>query len=295
MTTIDIARLDHDTWLSLRKLGSSDAAAICGLNPWCSPYDVFADKIGLLPAQRDNEAMEVGRVLEEPIARLFEKRTGLSVTKCGEMFVHHYHHFMTATPDYWVKEDEVVGILEIKNTSIYGAAAWTDGIPDPAHIQIMHQLACTGAPFAYACALIGGNKLKFQRVERDEGIIGRLEVIEADFWRMVETSTPPPLRADDGETLAKVYARSVIEEIPLPAEAKELVEMYRRSKEKEKSAKSEADYAATQLKAMLEYSDSGTIDDYRVSWKAIHKDEHTVKASDYRMFTVKEIKSATEK
>ena len=41
-----IKEMSHEDWLKLRKtgIGGSDAAALCGLNPYASAIHVFQDK-----------------------------------------------------------------------------------------------------------------------------------------------------------------------------------------------------------------------------------------------------------
>ena len=61
--------MSRDAWLEERRksIGGSDAPSIIGLNPWQSPYTVWADKLGKLPPKEDNEAMRLGP-LEELLA-----------------------------------------------------------------------------------------------------------------------------------------------------------------------------------------------------------------------------------
>ena len=56
--------MEREDWLALRRqgLGGSDAGAVCGLNPYTTSMDVFADKTGgRVFEDRDNEAMREGR------------------------------------------------------------------------------------------------------------------------------------------------------------------------------------------------------------------------------------------
>ena len=59
LTKISTVNMPHEVWLEHRRksIGGSDAASIIGLNPWCSPYAVWADKLGRIPPKEDNEAM----------------------------------------------------------------------------------------------------------------------------------------------------------------------------------------------------------------------------------------------
>ena len=65
-------------WLSIRReyLTGTDAAAICKISPWKSPFEVWAEKRGLVPAEPfDSEAGYWGRELETPIMRSYRRRT----------------------------------------------------------------------------------------------------------------------------------------------------------------------------------------------------------------------------
>lgn len=53
-------------WLKERQkgIGGSDVAAILGLSPWRTPYDVYLDKIGEAPKELTSQAAHFGTKLE---------------------------------------------------------------------------------------------------------------------------------------------------------------------------------------------------------------------------------------
>ena len=63
--------MPREEWLEYRRLGigGSDAGAIIGMNPYATPYSVWADKTGRLPEKEDNEAMRQGRDFEDYVAK----------------------------------------------------------------------------------------------------------------------------------------------------------------------------------------------------------------------------------
>lgn len=65
--------MDRKEWLMLRKngIGGSDAGAVCGLNPYMSPLEVYVSKTceDIYEDKPDNEAMREGRDLEDYVAR----------------------------------------------------------------------------------------------------------------------------------------------------------------------------------------------------------------------------------
>ena len=68
----------REAWLEARRgsLGGSDAAAVLGVNPYASPYSLWAEKTGRVPEKPDNEAMRLGRDLEDYVVRRWQEKTG---------------------------------------------------------------------------------------------------------------------------------------------------------------------------------------------------------------------------
>lgn len=294
MTGLTLLLTDEATreeWLEARKLGSSDAAAICGLNPYRTKHQVFLEKIGAAAPVEENEAMRWGNLLEPVIAEEFARRTELPIKKDNRLIQHPTLPFMTATIDYLVEENGQWGILEIKNRNLFAGADYEDdGAADDAHIQVAHQLACSGLSFAYVAALIGGNRLVYTRFERDADLIMKVEELEKSFWRLVETKTPPELQAGDNDLLASLYAESNGLEKAIPAESEDWAKAYLLNKQQAKHFEELADECAANLKNALSDYEFATVGKYRISWKTQTRAEYTVKATSFRKFDVKELK-----
>lgn len=106
---------------------------------------------------------------------------------------------MLANVDREVVGCRAVQLLECKTAGEFSARLWRDGVPEYVQLQVQHQLAVTGRQAADVAVLICGQKLEVHRIERDDGLITRLIELEANFWRYVETDTPPP-PADGSES-----------------------------------------------------------------------------------------------
>jgi len=114
--------------------------------------------------------------------------------------------------------------------------------------------------------------------------------IECDFWKLVETRTPPPLRADDGETLGRIYSADSGAEVVLPDAALDWVRRYEEAKSEAKRWETEKDYASAQLKLLLGDAAVGTVGEHRVLWRTQHRKGYTVQPTSYRKFEVKGVK-----
>ncbi|QOQ83785.1 YqaJ viral recombinase family protein [Comamonas thiooxydans] len=195
--------LEREDWLEVRRtgIGSSDAAAAIGLNPYQSQLELWMQKTGkghLLPAvdpQDDTSPMFWGTLLEPIVAAHYTKRTGNKVRKVNAVLQHPEHPWMLANVDREVVGATDVQILECKTAGMHGARLWRDGVPEYVQLQVMHQLAVTGHRAADVAVLVGGQELRIFRIERDEALITRLIALEKQFWDMAQQGAAP---ASDG-------------------------------------------------------------------------------------------------
>lgn len=292
LTLLDTKTASRDEWLSLRKLGSSDASAILGLNPYRTKFQVWLEKTGQAEEREETEAMRWGKRLESVIAEGFAEETGLTIEPSQILVAHPEHGFMTATCDYLVHESDQTGVLEIKNTGAWFAGEWNDRLPDHAHVQVMHQLAVTGLDFAYVAALIGGNSLKWRRIERDEVLIEAIIHAERLFWDLVESKSAPELSAGDSDALNGLFPTSTDSEIAMPERYLEVLERYQEASGKLKAWETEKDQAAAELKEFLGEAERGTCGRFFVSWKTQTRNEKAREArtTTQRVFRIKELK-----
>ncbi|WP_426190030.1 YqaJ viral recombinase family protein [Massilia sp. DWR3-1-1] len=202
--------LSRDAWLDVRKggIGSSDAAAAVGLNPYQSQLELWLVKTGRdagLPKvdpKDETSPMYWGSLLEPIVADHYTKRTGNRVRRINAVLQHPDpdRAFVRANLDYTVVGNNDVQILECKTAGINGARLWSDGVPEYVQLQVQHQLAVTNKLAADVCVLICGQEIRIHRIERDDALIDRLIELERKFWHYVETDTPPP--ADGSESAA---------------------------------------------------------------------------------------------
>lgn len=264
-------------WLNLRKrgIGGSDAAAICGLDRWRSPMEVYLDKTGELEDREVGEAADWGNLLEPVVADEFTRRTGIRTVETKQLLAHPQHEWMIANLDRQAIDpaEDGPGLLEVKTTSVYLADEWADGaIPDRAHIQTLHYLAVTGCTYAYIAALIGGQRLEIRRVDRDEKAIADLIAIEADFMARILDGNPPPADGSDACTqfLASFYDVDPDKIAVLPPVVTELLDERAEAKAAEKAAKERAAAAQNRICQLMEGAELGYLDGEVVcTWKQI--------------------------
>ena len=209
-------------------IGSSDAAAALGLVTQRSPLRVWEEKrLGIelaalraLPQDADvpmpiddqlqmnalerelrgpddlseNEAVELGTLLEDDVAELFERRTGKRLFRVNNTIVHPRLPFMTCNIDR-----RVVGepkLAEIKTAGFWAARSDDWG-----------EVGTDAVPFKYA-----GQNFRLYEVQRDAEIIGMLEAYLTAFWQSVIDGVPPTptTLAQAQERWPKSVGRSIL-------------------------------------------------------------------------------------
>lgn len=223
------ASATRQEWEATRRagIGGSDVAAILGLDRYKSPRHVYEAKHGR-PDDVTSESAEIGTEIEDFIAYLFSKRSGVKVGSPPGTLVHVERPWMRVNVDRYTYDDygNVTGLLECKNRSEFQADDWEDGVPDSPAIQTHWGMAVGGWDHGYVAALVGGNKLRWHRLERDEELIGYL-VDHCGRWfeRHVVEGFPPPADGLEATTdlLAKLWSvkAETVAEVDL-AKAKEL-------------------------------------------------------------------------
>jgi len=132
--------LPREDWLAVRKqgIGSSDAAAAVGLNPYKSQLELWLEKTGRdgnLPKTdpHDEESPAYwGNLLEPIVAAHYSKRTGHRVRRINAVLQHPDPDkgWMLANIDREVIGTGEVQILECKTAGINGARLWKEGVPE---------------------------------------------------------------------------------------------------------------------------------------------------------------------
>ncbi|AMN68766.1 YqaJ-like viral recombinase [Psychrobacter sp. P11G5] len=205
---INTKDLSREDWLQVRKqgIGSSDAAAACGIHPYLSMLELWMIKTGRMSSDID-ESIEGysplywGNTLEPMVAKYYQEHTGNKVRRVNAILQHPEQPFMLANLDYAITGSGEVQILECKTAGEHGAKLWKHGVPLYVTCQVQHQLAVTGKTAAHICVLLCGHEAKIYKVERDERLIESIMEHERQFWQYVQTDTPPT--PDHSESAAK--------------------------------------------------------------------------------------------
>lgn len=187
-----------EEWHAARQLGmgGSDIAAALGMNRYTPPLKVYLEKRGELPDLPEDAELEgyaeLGHDMQDVIANRWAARSGYTWLRPPGMLAHVEADWMRVNLDGdAVDPDGTRGVLEVKNRSEYQLAEWEDGVPQGPALQAHWGMAVTGYPYAVVAALVGGNKLRWYRIERDHALEANLVTLVADFWRRTLAGVEP--------------------------------------------------------------------------------------------------------
>ena len=271
--TISTKNMSREDWLSLRRtgIGGSDAGAICGLNPYSSPLDVYFNKTGEAPETEDNEAMRQGRDLEEYVAKRFTEETGLKVRRSNQMYRSIEHPFMIADVDRLIIGEDAG--LECKTANAFGADKWKDGqIPVHYLLQCLHYMAVTGKKTWYIAVVILGMDFQYRKIVWGEKLISNLIEIEENFWDCYVTrgKMPEPDGTDAYTKALGTYFPTAKKGTKIPLIGFD-EKLSRREEiiEEMKALETEKSRIEQEVRCYMERNESAVSERYRVSWPNI--------------------------
>lgn len=239
-------------------IGSSDAAAILGMNPWKRAADVLLEKRGVVEPADAGELAELGTMMEPSIANLAAKKLGVLLVPPDFTWVA-ANGIMRANPDRFIEKEEVGrSIVEIKDTGQLDG--WglpgTDQVPEYVLIQVVHQMICVQAPEAHVAVLkyaFGRRWMDLYKIKWDDvrGLAEEMEQRLCAWWdkHMVKgepidmsVALPPTM-----DTLTRIK-RTAKKIVTVPAN---IVRMCQNTRAEEKTAEAERKLADEKLIASM--------------------------------------------
>lgn len=193
-TIVQIAQGSAE-WHAYRqsRRNASESAAVLGLSPWMTPYQLWLVKTGR-SENRVTQAMQRGTDLEPMARAAYEEQTGLIMQPLvldADIY--------SASLDGMTLEGDLV--LEIK-CPLRGTRSdlWHDvqsgQVPTHYGIQVQHQLMVSGAALAHLW-VFDGNQGILHAIEPDAKVMEQIQAGWDDFEQYLTGDTPPPLTEAD--------------------------------------------------------------------------------------------------
>ena len=204
-------------WLEERRkgIGGSDVAAIMGLSPWKTPYNVYQEKRKEVEGWQGNDVTDWGKRMEPAIRQWYSDHTGRSVRLPEKILYHSKHPFMLASLDGFTDDNRIVEIKTDKFGRGWGEPG-TNEIPDYYTLQVQHYMIVTGFEVADVPVSIGGRSPVIYEVPADNELHEMIIEAAAAFWvRVVEGNPPEPVTyADAVARFGRSKAEGVVEASP---------------------------------------------------------------------------------
>ncbi len=286
--TVVCSTSNEQLWLTERRtgIGASEAAAACSESEWDSPYSLWARKSGRIQEKEETEPMRWGKLLEGIILSEYGRRSKRWAKPHGLLIRSTEYPWALATLDGETGDGSDAWPLEIKNSSAFGADDWEDGPPRPYYLQTQQQMLVTGARKATIACLLGGNRLVWTDVLRDDIAVNKIIARGSELWRRIQDGDPPKVDGHDATSAAlkAIYPEETKGTVLLPASMVEVVDALERAKALQKSVKEDAELHANTLKAAIGDAERAILPDGRAyTFKLQRRASYTVKASETRV------------
>jgi len=279
---------DYQQTLRAHSLGSSDMAAVMGMNPYCTAYDVWLQKTGQLEPQPANASMEAGTMFEQGILNWATGQLGPLIRNqrrvCPDAP-------LASNIDAIVASDRLP--VEAKTAGLFGplTGTWgdygTDEVPESYIIQCHVHMICGGADFCHLAAFLGGRGFVLYGIHRNEVVANAIKDAANSFW---DRNVIPKIPPEDSQPSMAVIKRirrepeSVVDVPPV------LVDTYNELRKMRLEAAKREDRAKAELLAALGNAEAGRYDGGMVTFMEYNRKGYTVEASKYRQLKIKAAK-----
>lgn len=266
-------------------IGASEAGIVMGLNANVSPYQLWLVKTGRAQPEDLSEIPIVywGSIHEEPIAQHYAKTMNCKVRRVTNTLFHKEHPFMLCHLDR--KIEGLSKVLECK-FAMFARDDWgqsgSDIVPLSYIVQVQHQLAVTGYEEADLAVLIGGYDFRIYHFKRDEELIAKIIEEVTEFWKCVETDTPPPLRDRTDAALAYPFTKGDL--VPAEEAIVKVVEEFREVRAKAKELDQKRDELSDKLTLFIKDADGIRTDtEVLATWKPTARGNRVLKVTEARV------------
>jgi len=165
----------------------SDLTAIIGLNPYKTPYAVWASIINSRGKKEPELAIKISNTLQPAIAALYEEVSGKkTIIPLEKNIRHEKYNFIAATPNRFIEDN---GILQTYGTQKFIEREF---IPQHWYLKIIWDMGVTQKKEGVIAWLERGLRFKHSDVQFDEELFAHMLTAAIDFWtEHVDKKIPP--------------------------------------------------------------------------------------------------------
>lgn len=269
-------------WYAARREGvsASEIAAVVGLSPWTSRFDLWWTKRTGDQSQGDGTGMKRGRRYEALVLEDFAERHPEFHVAPAVTVRNLARPWQVSTPDGLVYESEFgpdvaqigepIAVVEAKTSG--SRAEWgepgTDDIPVQYRCQVLWQMDTLGLNVAYVPCLFG-DRLEVYVVEYDEADVQILRDAAQEFLADVREDRMPDVDAHTatGRRLKKLHPSIEEGEVEVPAC---VIGQYHAAKRLRDAAEARMRLAENRIRAALGPHNVATVDGRKVASRSVY-------------------------
>jgi predicted phage-related endonuclease len=236
--------MTDDQWYDFRTngIGASEVAVVMGLSQYKSSIELFYEKIGQRPINKEETAPQFwGTELESCVAEKWQYwdpespdqdtmiknyRAENIIRKCERVNAYISnpaipHLFVSLDRRIHKKGDRGEGALEVKTISGFAANQWESGIPPMYVVQLQTQLMVCDFNYGELAILKDGRWMEVLPFEKNENIQESINEMTKRFWDLVTEAKPyVELKRQEEEAgnldMAEFYQSKIDELAPAP-------------------------------------------------------------------------------
>lgn len=239
-------------------IGSSDMAAILGVNPYATAYDIWLEKTGKLTDEEiKSKAIDAGNRFEAAVLDWAEEELQEPLDRNVSMIRPELH--LASNLDAMGKingdpvEAKTAGLFTFLDKDAWGDPG-TDQVPEQYLVQCHVQMILARTDLCHLAAFLGGRGFVMYCIERNEALCDHIIQAAGDFWtRHVMTDLPP-----DGLPTLEVIKRARRVPKKVVNIAADVAHRFLDAKEKLKAAEEAMDPARRELLAAMGDAEGAT-------------------------------------
>lgn len=283
--------IDHEA--RRKRLGASEVAAVLNLSPYTTPWEVWANKVGILTPFKGNAATKAGNRLEDVILDYAEEDLGrLERQKLI---------LADGTPIASTLDAEAVEAngepVEAKSAGILSPVMedWgsteLEEVPQHYYVQVQTQLYCTKKDLGYLYAMLGGIGIRVYPIRRSPDLQKMVDFLCAWWDRHViggdepERTEPIPLE------LLKRRIRTPEKVVDLPLSIEALLEERNELKERNKENSQRLDAIDSEILTSLGDAEAGNLPGKLITYFESNRKGYTVQPTTFRTLRIKKAKA----
>lgn len=289
-----------------KHIGSSDMAAVLGVSPWMSLYELWLEKTGRLEPDKTKKWQDEGTLFEPVILDWAETKIGrimttsLNPVRTEEIYKHsaleclHKGGILISHPDGLTYKDAIPVEAKTSNPRFKPAPGqiWgpedSDDIPEDIIIQChVHMMCLPLCPnICHVPAFIHGRGLQMFHVKYDSELATILEDKAGEFWHNHVEKDEPPGEPELSLAVAKRIRKSP--KVIVQGWTFEDIEEFKQVDEELKALEKRQKKLKAAIIARLGDGEQVAVRDYgTVTYFTQHRKETTIPASDFRVLRIK--------